>query len=217
MRFVRGIGHFLIRMTTLLVFAGILFFYAKQFFYPGSAYDWKTKTEWQQSKDKPEENDDYEEQTIEAAMLPEPVITADTVFLVEKINLTNGDKVESREVVPVQYLGMNRNAFVNAIEGYDRNPPLSELENGFSTIEVSSFSKDRVSICKYYKDKEPVCYYLMVRDHFIVVYEQDKKTIYMNTDIRMDLLSYELQKEIMYGKCIDDEEALYNFLESYSS
>ena len=57
----------------------------------------------------------------------------------------------------------------------------------------------------------------MVADHFIVVYEQDKQTLYMNTDILLESLEESLQAEIMQGKYIDSEDALYNFLESYSS
>ena len=57
----------------------------------------------------------------------------------------------------------------------------------------------------------------MVADHFIVVYEEDRSTIYMNTDILLDLLPDSLQREIMEGKYVASEEELYLFLESYSS
>ena len=57
----------------------------------------------------------------------------------------------------------------------------------------------------------------MVADHFIVVYEEDKRTIYMNTDILLENLSDALQAEIIRGKYVENEEELYHFLESYSS
>ena len=57
----------------------------------------------------------------------------------------------------------------------------------------------------------------MVADHFVIVYEEDKKTIHMNTDILLEGLSEELQTEIIGGKYIENEKELYNFLESYSS
>lgn len=94
---------------------------------------------------------------------------------------------------------------------------MTELEKGFETIELTSFSKDRVAVCKYYKEKKPEGFYLMVADHFIVVYEEDKSTIYMNTDIVLDLLPDSLQREIVEGKYVASEEELYLFLESYSS
>ena len=88
---------------------------------------------------------------------------------------------------------------------------------GFETIELTAFSKDRVVICKYYKEEEEKGYYLMVEDHFIVVYEEDKRRMHMNTDILLSALSDQLQAEIIQGKFIENDEELYNFLESYSS
>ena len=72
-------------------------------------------------------------------------------------------------------------------------------------------------MCKYYKTEEERGYYLMVADHFIVVYREDKKTLHMNTDILLESLNDTLQAEIMRGKFVESDEELYNFLESYSS
>ena len=57
----------------------------------------------------------------------------------------------------------------------------------------------------------------MVEDHFIVVYEEDKQRLHMNTDILLEDLNDKLKAEIIQGKYIENEEELYNFLESYSS
>ena len=108
-------------------------------------------------------------------------------------------------------------AFREALSAYEDNPPLTELEQGFESIELTAFSKDRVAVCKYYKEQEPQKFYLMVADHFIVVYEEDRSTLYMNTDILLERLPDALQREIMEGKLVASEEELYLFLESYSS
>ena len=163
------------------------------------------------------EASDIEEQVIEAAAAEVPVVTADTTYLIEEVNLTSGIVNEKEENVPVKYIGLDRDGLLQELESYDRNPPLTELEQGFETIELTAFSKDRVVICKYYKQEENTGYYLMVADHFIVVCLEDKQTLYMNTDILLASLSDGLQAEIMQGKYIETEEELYNFLESYSS
>ena len=124
---------------------------------------------------------------------------------------------EKQEEVPVKYIGLDRESLIKELESYDRNPPLRELELGFETIELTAFSKDRVVICKYYKEETPKGYYLMVEDHFIVVYEEDKQHLHMNTDILLDDLNDSLKAEIIQGKYIENDEALYHFLESYSS
>ncbi len=56
-----------------------------------------------------------------------------------------------------------------------------------------------------------------MEDHFIVVYEEDRQRLHMNTDILLTSLNDTLKAEIIQGKYIENEEELYNFLESYSS
>ncbi|RAZ03229.1 hypothetical protein DK853_53960, partial [Klebsiella oxytoca] len=59
--------------------------------------------------------------------------------------------MEKEEPIPVKYIGLDRLAFIEELEAYDRNPALSDLKLGFQNIELSSFSKERVVICKYYR------------------------------------------------------------------
>lgn len=156
-------------------------------------------------------------QVIEASAGQEPVVTADTRYLLEMVDLSKGTVTESEETIPVMYIGLNREELLEALSAYEDNPPLAELEQGFESVELTAFSKDRVAVCKYYKEKAPQGFYLMVADHFIVVYEEDRSTLYMNTDILMERLPDSLQREIMEGKFVASEEELYLFLESYSS
>ncbi|MCX4321590.1 MAG: hypothetical protein OSJ59_01360 [Lachnospiraceae bacterium] len=158
-----------------------------------------------------------EDQVIEAAAAQEPVVTADTRYLLELVNLSEGTVKESEETIPVMYIGLNREELLEALSAYEDNPPLTELEQGFESMELTAFSKDRVAVCKYYRAQEPQGFYLMVADHFIVVYEDDRSTLYMNTDILLERLPDALQREIMAGKFVGSEEELYLFLESYSS
>ena len=81
----------------------------------------------------------------------------------------------SEETVPVMYIGLNREELLEALSAYGDNPPLTELEQGFETIELTAFSKDRVAVCKYYKVKEPegFCEHPFLRLDFIHVYIVD--------------------------------------------
>ena len=164
-----------------------------------------------------DEPEPEQEQVIETAVADYAVVTADTLYLVEQVDLDKGTVTESEETIPVMYIGLSREELLEALSAYEENPPLTELEQGFETIELTAFSKDRVAVCKYYKEKTPQGFYLMVADHFIVVYEEDRSTLYMNTDILLERLPDTLQREIMEGKHVASEEELYLFLESYSS
>ena len=61
------------------------------------------------------------------------------------------------------------------------------------------------------------CYYLKELNGYVVVYLSDKKTVYEYTDISVEDLPENLQKEIQNGKYIETSESLYGFLENYSS
>lgn len=61
------------------------------------------------------------------------------------------------------------------------------------------------------------CYYLKELNGYVVVYLSDKKTAYEYTDISLEDLPENLQKEIRNGKYIETSESLYGFLENYSS
>lgn len=218
MKVVRRISLFLVLSVFLLGAGGYTALKAEQFFYPNRYQEKEVKNNLEQSSGKTESGRvETGEQVIEAAVENIPVVTADTTYLIEEVNLVDGTIQEKQEDVPVKYIGMDRESLIKELESYDQNPPLTELEMGFETIELTAFSKDRVVICKYYKEEPEKGYYLVVEDHFIVVYEEDRQRLHMNTDILLENLDDELKAEIIQGKYIESEEELYNFLESYSS
>ncbi|MDE6847357.1 MAG: hypothetical protein K2J99_16545 [Lachnospiraceae bacterium] len=217
MKLIRRIGLFLVLSGVMLGVGGYTALKAEQFFYPNRYQVKETRNYEKEQVQQNFASDDQQPQVIEAAVENIPVVTADTTYLVEKVDLISGTVNETEESIPLKYIGLDREELIQELEAYDNNPPLTELEQGFETIELTAFSKDRVAICKYYKLEKDTGYYLMVADHFIVVYREDKQTLYMNTDILLESLSETLQTEIMQGKYVETEEELYNFLESYSS
>ena len=222
MKIIRRISLFLILSGIMLGLGGYTALKAEQFFYPNK-YERKETPNYAVKQSS--ESGEIQEQVIEAAVGEIPVVTADTMYLIEEVNLTDGTVHETEEIMPVKYIGLDRDGLLEELETYDSSPTLSELERGFETIELTAFSKDRVVVCKYYKSKKEdvqeqdlgTGYYLMVADHFIVIYRQDKKTLYLSTDILLENLDDALQAEIIQGKYVETEEEVYNFLESYSS
>ena len=214
MKIIGRISLFLMLSGIMLGIGGYTALKAEQFFYPNR---YQVKESRENIRKLTPESGDIQEQVIEAAAAEPALVTADTMYLIEEVDLLSGTVQEKEENVPVKYIGLDREGLLQELESYDSNPPLSELEQGFETIELTAFSKDRVVICKYYKLEKNKGYYLMVADHFIVVYQEDKQTIYMNTDILLENLDDAMQAEIMQGKYVETEEELYNFLESYSS
>ncbi len=222
MKLVKRISLFMALSVVMLGLGGWGALWAEDFFYPNryrheAAKEPSVSVLPSQTFFETEKEAAESEQVIEAAVADEPVVTADTLYLVEQVDLSEGTVTEREESVPVMYIGLNRDGLLEALSFYGENPPLTELENGFENIELTAFSRDRVAVCKYYRQKEPEGFYLMVADHFIVVCEEDRDTLYMNTDILLERLPDSLQREIMEGKYVASEEELYLFLESYSS
>ena len=158
-----------------------------------------------------------EELLLEAAAASE-TLSADTEYVLEETNVLDQSVVQTTWRLPPQYMGMNRKQFLDAMELYDAHPPLAEMERGFVGLEVLSFSRERVVIRMNYRYVQPsASFYLAVYDNEVVVYLEDKKTVYINTEIPLDSLPEEVQQEIIQMMWMPDEESLYHFLESYSS
>ncbi len=217
MKLVRRISFLLILSCVMLGLGGYGALKAEEFFYPNKYQNPERHGQSKQTARKTQ-TEQEEEQVIETAVEGKPVVTADTLYLVETVDLSEGKVDEKEETIPGKYIGLDREGLLEELSYYDNNPPLAELELGFETIELTAFSKDRIAVCKYYRPKkENRGFYLMVADHFIVVYEEDKKTLYMNTDILLESLDDNLQAQIICGKYMENVEALYHFLEPYSS
>lgn len=148
----------------------------------------------------------------------EAVIRADTRYVIEEVDLEKHTSVETSWRIPEKYIGLDRKAFVKEMASYQKAPSLKDQELGFVSVEVLVFSEEKVVLRKSYR--YPVKnqgFYLVNQKNYVVVFCEDLKTVYMNTNILLDELPETLRQEIIQKKFIETEEELYNFLESYSS
>ena len=77
------------------------------------------------------------------------------------------------------------------------------------SIEISIATKGNAT-------KEEI-YYLKEVDGYVVVYKEDKETIFEVTSIRVEALPEEIKAEVRNEKKIEGTKKLYGFLENYSS
>lgn len=161
--------------------------------------------------------DDTEESAAAVISIPE-TLNADTEYILREKDLLNGSEVETSEEIPDMYIGMNREQFLTAMENYAAAPPLSEKERGFVSLDVLSFAPSRVVVQMNYRYVQPSkSFYVMAINDLIVVYKEDRQTVYQYTNIRLSQLPERLQQEIIGVMYIADEESLYDFLENYTS
>ncbi len=159
-----------------------------------------------------------EEEQIEVSVSDEPVVTANTSYIVQEYNALDAQIEEIEEKAPDKYIGLDREQLAAEIDNYNQNPSLTDLEKGFQYMELVSFSGAKVVVRKSYEPAESVKgFFLLNENHYVVVYDHSLSQVYMNTDILVEDLPQSLQEEIINMKYVEDEGELYNFLESYSS
>ena len=182
-------------------------------FYPGSS-----GVEQVQISQEEENSTKAEMQVIPTSLEGEQTIDADTKYIIEEVDLKKNTTVETSWRIPDKYIGMDRQNFIKEMELYQLSPSLKDQELGFVSVEVVSFSDEKVAIRKsYLQEEECTSFYLVNKKNYVVVYCDDLETVYMNTNITLDSLPDELKQEVIQKKYMATEEELYNFLESYSS
>ena len=144
--------------------------------------------------------------------------TCDTLCLYEDFDKKDGSVSYRESKIQGKYIGMNRAQLEKALWDDSKILSLEDKEKGFESQHLELFSKERVKIVRIY-DTTPQAsgYYIMAVDHEIWIYQSDRTTLYFKTGIKLSQLPETVQREVMQGKYMDSELAIYHFLESYSS
>ena len=210
MKLVKRISYFFvipIFFLSLGIFIGV---WGIRFFYPGS-YPGRY------SEIPADRADTSEVPESVAVTVSEETLCADTEYVLKETDILRNTSVETSWQIPHKYIGMTRERFLETMNLYAEHPPLSELERGFVGLEVLSFSREKVVVRMDYRYLQPSDgFYLAVFDNEVVVYLEDRSTIYINTGIALDSLPEKIQMQVMDMLSIPDEETLYDFLETYS-
>lgn len=222
MKFLKWFSLFFVLFCTGMFLGMGIGFRAHEYFYPGAG-----TTELRNTENEEESRNIgfvEEMEKVKSGELTVPVyqskecINADTVYLCIERDLYTGDEVVVSSQAPHLYMGMDREQYLECMEEYEENPPLSERERGFVSLEVLRFSADEVEVLMNYEYVKPSSsFYLVVYDDRLVVLLDDRETVYMQTGIEVFDLPAELQQEILQGMYVPDEKTLYDFLESYTS
>ncbi len=217
MKFVKRISLFFVIPMGILCIGILCGMLVSGYFYPG-----ETNVKQQEIAAVPQNSpvleEPEEEKSVSVEAMDRLVLNSETVYVLEETDVTDGTVVESTLKLPDKYIGMSREEFLSSMEVYELSPPLKEQEKGFIGLEVLSFSPEKVVVQMNYALAEAMKdYYILVEDHYLVVYLGDKKTLYMYTEIKLEELPQNIQQQVIDGMYMENEERLFSFLESYSS
>lgn len=155
-------------------------------------------------------------QTVEKT--PKNVINNQTRYVLEIYDEKDKSTQRTESAAPAAYLGFTREELTNYLARYEKNPDLSDVEKGFKSFRLVSFSPDKIVLKKTINtgDRDGM-YRLVAEDDYVTVYYMDMKTVYTYTGIKLNSLPEDLRREIIEGKTVNSSEELYGFLENYSS
>ena len=114
MKLLRRISLFLVLSSVMLGVGGYTALKAEQFFYPNRYQMKETRNEDKQQYEE-DAHYDMQEQVIETAVGDIPVVTADTAYFVEEVDLISGTVHETEESVPVKYIGLDREGLLQEL------------------------------------------------------------------------------------------------------
>lgn len=116
-----------------------------------------------------------------------------------------------------QWSGLSREDLITSIAAYLQNPSPEDAARELLEIEIESFSTDRIILRKIFAKEQDAFYFLVFQNDFLVVYENDLETIFMNTGIEYEDLPLNHRNEISNCKIIYGQEELFCYLEALTS
>ncbi|MDO5291846.1 MAG: hypothetical protein Q4F05_03755 [bacterium] len=144
-------------------------------------------------------------------------ISKDTKYIEESYDMADAVYSDNVVTLPEEYIGLNRAELEQKLTDYTKSLSDEETKKGLLYVTLVSFSDQSVTIRKVYDNKTHYKYYISVKDGYVVVYSNDKKTIVDKTEISYNNLLPNQKQEVNQGVYIDNLEQLYSTLESYSS
>ena len=83
---------------------------------------------------------------------------------------------------------------------------------------LESFSPEIVTLVKYYGEpQEEQGYFIGIKDNVVIVYLQDRSQVYEYTNIEVWMLPKDIQMQLIDGIYVENEQELFDFLQTYSS
>jgi hypothetical protein len=147
------------------------------------------------------------------------VVSPGAVYTEQVYDISTKKQKEEKKNIPNEFIGLTREQVEARMHLYVQNKSLQEHNKGLVSYELVSFAADKIVAKKTYNSKAILYKYIMaIRDHEVVVYYSDRKTVYEDeTGVCLETLSEQEKIELQYGKPVKDKKELYSILENYTS
>lgn len=144
-------------------------------------------------------------------------VTKDTQFTIEHFYMDEQRTLtENAGNIPI-LIGCNKQELKEYLNEYMKHLSADEKAEGLSSYEMVSYVNNTITLRKTYQIPSYEGYYAKSFNGTIVILKGDGKTVYEYTQISVSTLPEELKKQVQNGFFLEDDNSLYNFLETYSS
>lgn len=153
---------------------------------------------------------------VEAQVPKEPIVTSDMIYFFETFNQSTEALLEEIKRIPVEFLGKTREEIIAYLE--EETQLLKESEPGFVSLKLLTFSENQLIIRKVVAGRAAITgYYLTIEEGFLVVYNEDRTSIFLHTNIAEDELPADAVDALQAGINLENADALYDYLETCTS
>ncbi len=155
-------------------------------------------------------------ETVTVGMGPD-IVTKSTKIIIESYDVSGRLIERKEEPATTELLGNNRLDMLVYANQYRELSPDEERE-GLERMVLESFSPETVTLVKYYGEpQEEQGYFIGIKDNVVIVYLQDRSQVYEYTNIEVWMLPKDIQMQLIDGIYVENEQELFDFLQTYSS
>lgn len=168
----------------------------------------------------------FDNKSVAADNQSQVIVKRNTKYTLETYYSDKDETVTENLNIPVELIGLDRNQVIDFIES--NTSFFEETDKRILNVMLLSFSDKEVVIrrnvekaeeatTKYNYSAEVSKYYVVLEENGVVVYKEDKTTVYMETGITENEMDEAMVAELKYGVAIKNISELYRFLESITS
>lgn len=154
------------------------------------------------------------------------IVKKNTKYTLETYYSDKNETTTESLSIPVEFIGLDREQVIDFIE--ENTSYFGESDKKILNVMLLSFSEKEIVIRRNVEEAEEETqrynfaaetpkYYVILEENGVVVYKEDKTTIYMETGITESEMDEAMVAELKYGVSIKNISELYRFLESITS
>lgn len=144
-------------------------------------------------------------------------VNKSTIFNVEYDYPEEGRLLKEQLKCIPALMGCDKTGVERYLKDYMDNLSKEEKEKGLVSYKLISYNGNEITLRKTFRSPITTGFYAKSFNGLIVILKGDEKTVYEYTQISLSSLPEDLRADILKGYYLENEEELYNFLESYTS